>query len=41
MGIEPTCVARDAPHNGVEDRDHHQAGTHFLNLRMKEKLNKF
>jgi len=32
MGIEPTCEALDAPHNGFEDRDRHQAGTHFLNL---------
>jgi len=30
MGIEPTCGAFAAPHNGFEDRGRHQAGSHFL-----------
>lgn len=29
MGIEPTCETFVIPHNGFEDRDRHQAGTHF------------
>ena len=35
MGIEPTCEALDAPHNGFEDRDRHQAGTHFLSYKIR------
>lgn len=31
MGIEPTCETACAPHNGFEDRDRHQVGTHFPN----------
>ncbi len=30
MGIEPTYETFVIPHNGFEDRDRHQAGTHFL-----------
>ena len=29
MGIEPTCDAVNAPHNGFEDRGHHQVCKHF------------
>ncbi len=32
MGIEPTCETFVIPHNGFEDRDRHQAGTHFLKM---------
>ena len=30
MGIEPTCRAVDARHNGFEDRGHHQVCKHSL-----------
>jgi hypothetical protein len=29
MGIEPTCDALNAPHDGFEDRGRHQAYKHF------------
>ena len=29
MGIEPTCDAVNTPHNGFEDRGHHQVCKHF------------
>lgn len=31
MGIEPTCRAVHARHNGFEDRGRHQAYKHFQN----------
>jgi hypothetical protein len=32
MGIEPTCEAFATSHNGFEDRDRHQASSHFLSI---------
>ena len=39
MGIEPTCEAFSAPHNGFEDRGRHQAGSHFLEFPMTRLMN--
>lgn len=32
MGIEPTCDALNAPHDGFEDRGRHQAYKHFRSV---------
>ena len=29
MGIEPTCDEVNSPHDGFEDRGHHQVCKHF------------
>ena len=34
MGIEPTCDAVNTPHNGFEDRGHHQVCKHFRTRRV-------
>ena len=36
MGIEPTCDEGHPPHNGFEDRGHHQVCRHFrfVDLRL-------
>lgn len=35
MGIEPTCEAFAASHNGFEDRGRHQASSHFRKFTME------